>query len=193
MSITRSAFRKKTDNSHLEWKEELRRMATEGLDSIRVLDLFAGNNTLWRNFGCERYYGVELSRGKGTRNVYADNLRIIPSLTLSRFNVVDCDAYGSFVKQLEALFANPTLAPGTVIVFTEIHPLIGEMPTELIPDSLKQMHSRAPPSLFNKYSRELFEGRLHRFGVESYTGYFVDGAYIKTYGFFTVPSKTAHV
>lgn len=100
--------RTKTDNAHLRSKEHLRRLATDGMEDLRVLDCFAGNNTLWRTFPLSRYYGIEAVKGKGA-NLHADNLKVIPSLDLSGFNVIDLDSYGSCVKQLFAVFSNLSL------------------------------------------------------------------------------------
>lgn len=175
----------KTDNAHLARKEALRRMATADVEHLRVLDLFAGYNTLWRNFPTERYYGVEMVKGKGA-NLHADNLRVIPSLDLSDFTVIDCDSYGSCIKQIDALYANRTLRPGTVILFTEIHSAMSALPSELVPKGMEKAYASAP-TLFNRYGFDLFLDALHRHGVRSYRGYSVhDNAYLKNYGYFVV-------
>jgi len=80
------------DNKSIANKVFLRRKATEHLSTLRVLDLFAGNNVLWRNFEKERYYGVELLPDKGV-NLNADARQVVDSLDLSDFNVIDCDSY----------------------------------------------------------------------------------------------------
>lgn len=48
-------------------KVALRKRAVESLDKLRVLDLYAGNNILWSNFDKEKYYGVEIQKGKGKK------------------------------------------------------------------------------------------------------------------------------
>lgn len=89
----------KTDNANETKKVSLRRQATAHLDSLRVLDLFAGKNVLWSHFETEKYYGVEKEKGKG-KNLNADNIRIIARLDLSKFNVIDADSYGIPFNQL---------------------------------------------------------------------------------------------
>lgn len=183
--LIRSSNRKHTDNAHLEMKRSLRRMATEGMESPRVLDLFGGYNLMWRGFRLGRYFGVEMVKGKG-HNLHADNLRIIPSLDLGGFDVIDCDAYGSAIKQIIALYRNPTLRDGTVIVFTNISsPFNSRLPDDILGD-LAGMYRKAP-SLFGAYGQELFNDALARLGVDEYYGYRIkERAYDKVYGFFVV-------
>lgn len=84
-----------TDNDGLAEKVALRKKAVEGINGpLCVLDLFAGENRIWKHFDLERYYGIEAEKGKGD-NLHADNRNIIPLLDLSCFNVIDCDAYGT--------------------------------------------------------------------------------------------------
>jgi len=109
----------KTDNKSVGNKVFLRRKATEQLGALSVLDLFAGNNVLWRNIDTERYYGVELVPGKGA-NLTADAKQAIESLDLSAFNVIDCDSYGIPFEICRKLLENPSVQSGTVILYTAI-------------------------------------------------------------------------
>ena len=87
-----------TDNTNLVHKVQLRKEAIKNLSQVNVLDLFAGQNYIWSNFDCDKYYGVEKVKGKG-KNLNADNIRVIASLDLSKFNVIDCDSYGVPINQ----------------------------------------------------------------------------------------------
>ncbi|MDR1927639.1 MAG: hypothetical protein LBQ33_03255, partial [Oscillospiraceae bacterium] len=55
----------KTDNKSVANKVFLRKKAIEHLESLQILDLFAGNNVLWRSIDKQRYYSIELESGKG--------------------------------------------------------------------------------------------------------------------------------
>ncbi len=123
----------KTDNTNIESKVELRRRAVKGLEEVKVLDLFAGNNVLWSDIKTDRYFGVEREKGKG-RNLNADNLKVIPSLDLSQFNVIDLDSYGIPYQQVKALYRNPTLRKGTRIIYTCIGNAMSTMCTECVKD-----------------------------------------------------------
>lgn len=54
-----------TDNASLANKIELRKRATN-IEQLKVLDLYAGNNTLWNHFVKQKYYGIDIQKGKET-------------------------------------------------------------------------------------------------------------------------------
>lgn len=82
-----------TDNDGLRKKVWLREQAISSLDRISVLDLFAGENLIWKQIKTDRYYGIEAEKRKGN-NLHIDNRKVIPILDLSDFTVIDCDSYG---------------------------------------------------------------------------------------------------
>lgn len=122
-----------TDNTHAEWKVALRKLAIKDLKEIRVLDMFAGENRLWSKIEKDYYYGIEQQKGKG-KNLYADNLKVIPSLDLSRFTIIDCDSYGIPYQQIKLVFENPTLQDGTVIIYTCISSPMSRISQDCIED-----------------------------------------------------------
>lgn len=71
---------------------------------------------LWSFFDKEKYYGVEIQKGKG-KNITADCKKFIESLDLSVFNVIDCDSYGVPFDVIYKIFNNKTLKAGTVIIY----------------------------------------------------------------------------
>ena len=85
------------------------------------MDLFCGigNFSLQLAARAKQVCGIEVVKGKG-KNLNADNIRVIKSLDLSQFNVIDCDSYGIPLKQIEELYENPTLQDGTIIIYTAI-------------------------------------------------------------------------
>lgn len=174
----------KTDNANVPHKVQLRREATKDLDSIRVLDLFAGNNVLWSNFDCDKYYGVEVVKGKG-KNLNADNVKVIASLDLSKFNVIDCDSYGIPFKQLEQVFKNPTLADGTIILYTAIGNSLSAL-SKVVLDSfgIYRMYKKCKV-LFNSKSDEFFHAWLAKNGVTKVREYEEESSvFTKKYGYF---------
>lgn len=178
----------KTDNANIAHKVQLRREATEGLKSLRVLDLFAGNNVLWSNFDCERYYGIEIVKGKG-KNLNADNVKVIASLDLSKFNVIDCDSYGIPFKQIEQIFKNPTLADGTVIIYTAIGNAMSSL-SKVALESFGIYHLyKKCKVLFNKKSSEFFYAWLASCGVSQVREYEEESkSFSKKYGYFVYKS-----
>jgi len=174
-----------TDNTAINNKIRLRELSIRGLKEIKVLDLFAGENKLWSNIKTNRYFGVELSKDKG-KNLYANNLKVIPSLDLSQFNVIDCDSYGVPYEQVEALYKNKTLQKGTVIIYTCISSPISAINKKCTQDfNLDKMYKKSKV-LINKLSMPLFFEMLRLKGVKKVTEYEIVGTYNKRYGFFKV-------
>lgn len=99
---------KKTNNSYLGNKVDLRiNHLPDG--NLSVLDCYGGAGKIWaaieRETGRQiRYLPIDrLDYGVGLF-LPGDNLVYLASLDLSRFNVVDLDAYGVPYHQLEVLF-----------------------------------------------------------------------------------------
>jgi len=178
---------KHTDNTNSSYKVSLRAQATSALDELRVLDLFAGDNILWSAFKCARYYGIEKEKGKG-RNLHADNLKVIGSLDLSQFNVIDADSYGIPANQLEMVFSNKTLRDGTVIIYTCITNRISALSKAVTIEFGLQKINRIAPTLIRGHSAELFHSFLYEKGVRKICRYTIrDGtSYYKEYGYFVV-------
>lgn len=176
----------KTDNCNLFHKRYIREVATRHLDSLKVLDLFAGNNTIWKSFNKDKYFGVEIEKGKG-KNLNADNVRVIQSLDLSRFNVIDCDSYGIPIKQIAKIFSNPTLKKGTVIIYTCIGNSLSSLSKDFL-DYFKIKHMyRKVKVLFNARSAEFFYAYLYDLGIRTVHEYEEKGtSFNKKYGYFIV-------
>ena len=176
-----------TDNTQIGKKIDLRRQATAHLKKTKVLDLFGGENRLWASFELDRYYGVEKEKGKG-RNLTADNMRVIRSLDLSGFNVIDIDTYGIPANQLSEIFDNPTLTPGTVIIYTCISNKRSALSRRIIEMfGLSEMYKKVKVIL-NGLGPELFHAYLYEMGIAEIKRYVVkDGTnYHKEYGSFVV-------
>lgn len=177
----------KTDNAHIESKIHLRQLATKGLKELRVLDCFAGENKLWESFDKKRYFGIEKVKDKGN-NLYQDNLRVIKSLDLSQFNVIDLDSYGIPANQIAELYNNSTLKKGsTVIIYTCItSKMSGLNKTILKMFNMQKMYKKSKV-LLNAHAKELFYAMLYNYGVKKVYEYSIEeNSYKKTYGYFKV-------
>ena len=178
----------KTDNANVADKVFLRRQATEGLSRLKVLDLYAGNNVLWSNFDTDRYYGVEIVPGKGS-NLNAGCRRVIASLDLSDFNVIDCDSYGVPFDVIQQLFDNPTLIAGTVVIFTAISNKMSGISRRCLEMFGLASLSKKARTPVNGLGIELFYAALAQWGVEQVHRYTVKNSYSKHYGYFLVPTR----
>lgn len=175
-----------TDNDGIDQKVMLRRQAVKSIrEPLRVLDLFAGENKIWKCIGTDRYYGIEAEKGKG-RNLHADNRAIIPHLDLSAFNVIDCDAYGTPYDQIKLLFDNGTMKSGTVVIYTCITGTLNRLSVKMIKDYGLEDEYRRSRVLYNPYAAEMFHAMLYRYGIRSVTAYHIKKSMDKEYGYFIV-------
>jgi len=120
---------KKTDNSHLSLKVRLRIQHLPAHGDIRVMDCFTGKGLIWRQ--------VKAATG---RNIYTlpidirkdigfhlpgDNLGYLATLTLSKYDIVDLDAYGIPYRQLKMLFERQYHG---IVFVTFIQAIYGQLP-----------------------------------------------------------------
>ena len=181
------AARGHTDNTNISDKVSLREQAVAGLDELRVLDLFGGENRLWSHFDCARYYGIEIEKGKG-QNLRADNLRVIHSLDLTGFNVIDADSYGIPANQIKALYENWDLQEGTVVIYTCITNRISALSKAVVGHFGLDAINRKAGTLIRMKSAELFYALLYDLGVRKVYRYITKAVtnYHKEYGYFVV-------
>jgi hypothetical protein len=103
-----SRVRIKTDNSFLREKVELRIRNLPKKDKITVLDCFAGRGVIWSIIKSQvkdidiQVVSIDL-KDYGT-NLKGDNRKYLLGMDLSKFDIVDLDAYGTPYEQLEVLF-----------------------------------------------------------------------------------------
>jgi hypothetical protein len=175
----------KTDNKSVANKVFLRRKATEHLDELRVLDLFAGNNVLWNCIDTQRYYGVELITDKGI-NLNANAKQIIDSLDLSEFNVIDCDSYGIPFEICGKILTNPAVKKETVVIYTAITNIFARLPKVCVDVlNINELY-KITPSLFNSEAIVYFYDMLANLGVQTVHYYEVIDHYTKHYGYFII-------
>ena len=176
----------KTDNKSIANKIFLRNKATKHLKILSVLDLFAGNNLLWKTIDKERYYGVELIPDKGV-NLNANANQVISSLDLSDFNVIDCDSYGIPFEICEKIIMNKNIESNTVVIYTAITNAFTALPKVCINNiGIKNLYKIAP-SLFNTEAITYFYDMLANLGINEVNYYEVIDGYTKHYGYFIIP------
>lgn len=124
----------KTDNSYLADKVGLRLAHLPPKGPVIVLDCFAGTGRIWR--AVKRRSGREIRvLGMDKRNIGyhlpGDNLAWLETIKLSRFNVIDLDAYGVPYGQLKLIFER---GYSGIIFVTFIQSLWGQMPSGILHD-----------------------------------------------------------
>jgi hypothetical protein len=123
----------KTNNSFLRDKIELRENHLPG-GEIHVLDCFAGSGLIWQAIIARHpYRSIHVlpidKQDYGGFHLPGDNRRYLMDLDLSRFNVIDLDAYGVPAEQLEIIFERRFMG---IIFVTFIQSSYGIMPYDLL-------------------------------------------------------------
>lgn len=156
----------RTDNKYLADKVALRlNHLPEG--KVRVLDCYAGRGIVWsavRSLTDQpiEVLGIDVRRREGFM-FEGDNLAYLKQLDLSRFEVVDLDAYGVPYQQLALLFERGYA--GTIFV-TFIQSQFGELSHGLLLDlGYTQAMIEKCPALLNRQGWTKFKRWLAIRGV----------------------------
>lgn len=169
----------KTDNSHLGEKIRLRvESVNESAPGIiRVLDAFSGQGTLWdsvRKLTGRDIVSTRIDQKPDRRGAYlrGDNTKWLYSLDLSRFDIIDLDAYGIPYSQLEALRVGKF--SGEVHI-TYIQTMFGALPRGILSMSgLAFDGVDMNNCVFWKVGTSPLFAMLSEMGATSVRGYFFD-------------------
>jgi hypothetical protein len=130
------AATKKTNNdaSLIEAKVQLRINSLPNKTDISVLEAFGGEGVLWniikRRCPDKKIEVLSIDKNKYNRvQLQGDNLKYIAGFDLQDFDIIDLDAWGSPVKQLEIVFAKEYSG---VVHCTFIQSMQGNLPRELL-------------------------------------------------------------
>lgn len=178
-----------TDNDHVPSKVALRLQAIDMLGQpreIRVLDAFHGHGRLWKlvedqlpeGWSIRMYRSDKEARRAGTLKI--DNARLLESLDLSGFDLIDLDAYGWPTSQIRSV---ATRGPKVPVLSTRISRALGSVPKVVLADLGITFPKGTPQTLINgQLGDELWEAWLHLLGYRtSYLLRFDHGSLVKRY------------
>lgn len=158
----------KTDNSYLRDKVELRiKHLPEG--DVRVLDCYAGQGLIWAAVkeltGRDiKVLPVDHRSDKGDFHLHGDNLEYLETLDLSKYNVIDLDAYGIPFDQIDCLARRKYSG---VVFVTAIQTVMGQMPHSLLKRlGFTEAQIEKAPTLFGKRGWEYLLQYLASIGVK---------------------------
>lgn len=162
-----------TDNDHVASKVALRVEAIEMLGDpreIRVIDAYHGHGRLWQlveealpeGWTVKMYRADRETRAAGTLKV--DNLRLLQAIDLTRFDIIDLDAYGYPAYQLRVVAAR---APGKLVLSTRIAKAMGRIPKCVLEDLGFRLPKGAPGTLITTIADELWEAWCCQLGYGS--------------------------
>lgn len=162
---------RQTDNSYLGDKIALRINNIPLKKSLQVIDAYTGKGTIWANIK-KTYKGqISLTRidlkQDASDDFYfvGDNVKFLGAMDLSKYDVIDLDAYGVPYQQLKIIFDSDF--KGCCFV-TFIQSLMGGLNRDFLIDLgyTKAMIEKCP-TLFAKAGLDKFKCWLALHGVKS--------------------------
>lgn len=178
---------KQTENSHMAEKIAIRELALPKKKIIRVLDCFSADGLLWKQIKDRnpekdiRTLRIEMKAEKKGVYLQGDNLKFISGMDLSKFDLIDLDAFGSPYKQLEVLFRREYKGP---VVCTFIQTMVGALDRDMLSviGYPRTMVTKAP-TLFYRDGQAKMEAYLAIRGIKTITGYHINR---KNYFYFII-------
>ena len=168
-------MKKKNDNSHLKNKISLRIENLPDKTSLKILDCFHGEGLIWKKI-TETVKTKKIVINKVDIKEKGDSLKIniykiLPTLTLSEYDIIDIDCYGSPFSALDMIFKNKTFSPKTTTIFyTNISVFLGGIKKELIFQSgISAKMYKKIPFLCLKYRIPFFDSFLYSAGYKEKT------------------------
>lgn len=167
-----------TDNSFFDEKVALRinSLSLIKKDKIKVLEAFGGDGYLWEAVkrNTEKHISTfRIDKKEDKKGVYmtGDNIKYLSSLDLSKFDIIDLDAYGSPFPQLEEVFSSSFQG---VVHCTFIQTGMGRIDNGiLLANGYTKEMIKKIPTLFSRNGINKFENYLSSKGVIEIFGYFL--------------------
>jgi hypothetical protein len=162
-----------TDNDAqmFEVKIELRERLIQDKEEYKILEAFAGDGILWdtirKKYPNKKFNVLRIDQKPGKKGVYlkGDNTKFISSMDLSKFDIIDLDAYGSPFLQLEIIFASNYKGP---VICTFIQTMTGALNTGFLASlGYSKAMVKKCPSLFNIQGFDKMKAYLALKGVKS--------------------------
>lgn len=166
----------KTDNSYLEEKILLRLNHLPNKNNISVLDCYAGEGFIWKEVKKRTnknisVTAIEKEKGKNKSALQGDNLKFLPVLDLSKYDIIDLDAYGIPFEQLEIIFKRGY--KGRIFV-TAIQTMQGRLNNDLlIKIGYPKIFIDKSPTLFSRNFMSKIQRYLYINNIKEIQGYFI--------------------
>lgn len=149
----------KTNNSYLYDKVAIRLINLPDKEKITVLDCFHGNGLIWKNVIRNTkkkiiVNGIDIS-DYDELSLKGDNLKILDSIDVSKYDIIDLDSYGVPDKQISKIWNR--LKKNTIVFYTFIQTNMGRLSNSLLMElGYTESMINKIPSLFNKKGHAKF-------------------------------------
>lgn len=157
------------NNSHFDIKVQLRINTLPEKKELTVLDCYADSSLIWKSISKKinkkiNIAGIDKKQYGKVLNLKGDNLKFLSCLDLTRFDIIDLDAYGSPYKQLKIIF-NKNF--NGIIYITFIQSDYGKLNKRMLIDLgyTKGMIDKCP-TLFDKNGFSKFKNWLANEGIK---------------------------
>lgn len=182
----------KTDNSSLRTKVILRLLRTPLEEKLRVLDVYHGTGAIWHNVNLHYQGKIQVDgldiEDKNSFALIGDNEKVLPVLDMSKYDVIDVDAYGVPFTVLREIFTASDVDALIFYTFCQTH--LRMMPKGLLAEiGISESMFDKCPSFVSKHGHDKFLSWLALYGIEHVEYISLKGASVHVYGCFRYKSK----
>lgn len=177
----------KTNNSFLVEKIALRLNNLPEKQKIKVLDLFHGNGCIWGNIKRLSEKIIDVSgidiKEYASFSLTGDNMKVIQSISLEPYDIIDVDAYGCPYEQIKII--SQKIKSEKIIFYTFIQSMMGSLPFDMFSDiGFSNEMVKKTPVLFSKNGHDKFLDWISLLGVKQVR--FINPTGRKFYGCFVL-------
>jgi len=181
--MSKQATKTNNDPNFYEGKINLRLESLPNKQDIYILDAFGGEGLLWAEVQKrtdKKLKILSIDKNKYLKvNLIGDNVKFVKGLDLSKFDIIDLDAWGSPYKLLKIVTEKKYKG---IIHCTFIQTMMGGIDKDLLMslNYTEKMYSKCRTILFKNAMTKL-EGYLFTKGIKSIKGIFTNS---KNYFYF---------
>jgi hypothetical protein len=154
----------KTDNSFLQYKIKLREENLPKKNVIKILDCFAGGQVIWNKIKGKNkninFEIVSIDRNAKYRKNYilvGDNLKYMAGIDMSKYDIIDLDAYGVPYAQLKIIFSRNDMKGKIIFATFIMGKNFRQLPYGILKDiGIPINLVKKIPTLFNRNKFEKF-------------------------------------
>jgi len=184
--MSKPIIKKKSSNFHI--KRELRIQALKEVKgNVKILDCFHGNGELWKSImkvGLEfDLLGIDINPSLSPfETIQGDNIEVVKSLDIEKYNIVDLDAYTNPIPLLKYLY--PRAKDGTVFIYTLILVRFAYTNNDLVEESGGKNIRSKSRTILNRSYGEMWSSLLYKLGVTKFKEISPPAPLLKKYGYF---------
>jgi hypothetical protein len=107
--MSKQAIKTNNDADAFLSKVQLRLNSLPKKDTVKVLECYAGEGKLWKSVKSKSDKNIsitpiDIKSYEGKLNLKGDNIKYLKTIDLSKYDIVDLDAYGFPFAQIKTLF-----------------------------------------------------------------------------------------